>query len=121
MQPTHFGGPATELPLGPDVRIEANGAFGDNDNADFEDQAMTYAFRLPAFAALLLIASPAHAHLGHVGEVAGHSHWIGVAATGAAAALAIAISVFGKKKDAEEKDAEAEAEDKAGDETPAKA
>jgi hypothetical protein len=82
---------------------------------------MTNAIRLPAFAALLVISSPAHAHLGHVGEVAGHSHWIGLAAVGAAAALAIAVSALGKKKDAEAKDAEAEAEESTGDETPAEA
>jgi hypothetical protein len=82
---------------------------------------MTNAIRLPAFAALLVISSPAHAHLGHVGEVAGHSHWIGLAAVGAAAAIAVAVSTLGKKKDAEAKDEEAKDEQTAGDETPAKA
>jgi len=82
---------------------------------------MPNAIRLPAFAALLLISSPAHAHLGHVGEVAGHSHWIGLAAASAAAAIAIAVSTLGKKKDAEAKEAEPEGEDAAGDETTAEA
>lgn len=82
---------------------------------------MKNAIRLPAFAALLLISSPASAHLGHMGELAGHSHWIGVAAASAAAAIAIAVSTLGKKKNAEEKDAEAETEETAGDETPAEA
>jgi hypothetical protein len=82
---------------------------------------MTNAIRLPAFAGLLLISSPASAHLGHVGEMAGHSHWIGVAAASAAAAIAIAVSTLGKKKSAEEKDAEADSEEAAGDETSAEA
>lgn len=66
-------------------------------------------------------ATPASAHFGHVGEVAGHSHWIGLAAAGAAAAIAVAVSTLGKKKDAERKQDEAQAEDAAGDETPAEA
>jgi len=68
-----------------------------------------------------LAATPASAHLGHVGEVAGHSHWIGLAAAGAAAAIAVAVSTLGKKKDAERKEDETQAEDAAGDETPAEA
>jgi hypothetical protein len=68
----------------------------------------------------LFAATPAYAHLGHVGEVAGHSHWIGLAAASAAAAIAIAVSTLGKKKDAEEDDPETEAEDTVGDESPAK-
>ncbi|GAB4348491.1 MAG: hypothetical protein Kow0026_03050 [Oricola sp.] len=80
---------------------------------------MINAIRLPAFAALLLISSPAYAHFGHVGEVAGHSHWIGVAAAGAAAAIAIAVSTLGRKKKAEENEAEAEGAEETGDETPA--
>lgn len=34
------------------------------------------------------VPAPAAAHWGHVGELAGHSHWIGLAAALAAAALA---------------------------------
>ena len=54
---------------------------------------------LIAVAASALFAFPAHAHIGHVGELAGHSHWIGVAAAGAAAVIAIGLTVFGKKDD----------------------
>uniref|UniRef100_UPI0031BA0506 DUF6732 family protein n=1 Tax=Oricola nitratireducens TaxID=2775868 RepID=UPI0031BA0506 len=53
---------------------------------------MTIATRLPALTAFLLIASPAYAHFGHVGELAGHSHWIGLAAGAAAAAIATAVT-----------------------------
>lgn len=37
---------------------------------------------------LLASASAAAAHPGHFAEVAGHAHWIGLAAAGAAAVLA---------------------------------
>lgn len=41
------------------------------------------------FLAILTTASgPAMAHGGHVGELAGHSHWLGWAALAGAAALA---------------------------------
>ena len=63
---------------------------------------------LPIF--LLLPAAPAAAHVGHVAEVAGHGHWIGLAAIGLAAAIGL-LSAKGKKEeaaDAEEQDAEAE-------------
>lgn len=36
----------------------------------------------------LATASAAAAHPGHIAEVAGHAHWIGLAAAGAAAVLA---------------------------------
>ena len=64
-------------------------------------------------AATLLLASPvpALAHMGHVGEVAGHSHWIGLAAALGAAAIAALTHKFGKDKKAEaEADADAEAD-----------
>ncbi|MBW8635991.1 hypothetical protein K1W69_02245 [Hoeflea sp. WL0058] len=62
-------------------------------------------------AATILIASPvpAFAHMGHLGEVAGHSHWIGLAAAlGAAAIAAIAHKAGKKQKSEEESDAETE-------------
>ena len=81
---------------------------------------MNTATRIAAFPAILA-ATPAQAHFGHVGEVAGHSHWIGLAAAGAAAAIAVAVSTLGKKKDAEPDHAEPEADEAEGDETPAEA
>ena len=45
------------------------------------------------FAVLLcLIPIPAFAHWGHLPELAGHSHWIGMAAAAAAAAAAASPS-----------------------------
>ncbi|MBW3095749.1 DUF6732 family protein [Pseudohoeflea coraliihabitans] len=41
-----------------------------------------------AFLLLILPVSPALAHGGHLGELAGHSHWLGWAAVAAAAGLA---------------------------------
>lgn len=41
----------------------------------------------------------AQAHLGHVGEVAGHDHWIGVIAIG----LAIGLAAWGSLADREDK------------------
>ncbi len=41
----------------------------------------------------VLFASPAFAHLGHVGELAGHAHWVGLGAVVVAGALA---GVIGK-------------------------
>ncbi|MEO4041643.1 DUF6732 family protein [Hoeflea sp. CAU 1731] len=64
-------------------------------------------------AAAFLLASPvpAFAHMGHLGEVAGHSHWIGLAAALGAAAIAALAHKAGKKKKSEnESDAEAEAD-----------
>lgn len=57
---------------------------------------------------LVLSATSAAADPGHLAEVAGHSHWIAVAALGAAAAVAIAIA--GRKRGSEE----AEQSDEAG-------
>lgn len=58
------------------------------------------------YRALLLFlcsASPALAHVGHVAEWAGHSHWI----AGAAIAAAAALTMWGVRKP---KDQEVEAE-----------
>lgn len=45
--------------------------------------------------------SQAFAHAGHVGELAGHAHWVGVAAVVAAATIA-AILAKGKKAEDDE-------------------
>lgn len=62
-----------------------------------------------AWIALVAAPAPAFAHLGHVAEVAGHSHWIGLAA--AAGAAALAAWVAGAKSD----DAAPEADEAQGD------
>ena len=59
---------------------------------------------------LALAPSAAHAHLGHVGELAGHSHWLGL---GALAAAAAAIALLPKKKKKDDK-GEEEATPEAG-------
>ena len=51
----------------------------------------------------------AFAHGGHVGELAGHAHWVGVAAVIGAAAIA-AILAKGKKSDDTEASEEAAVE-----------
>ena len=47
-----------------------------------------------------VLATPAVAHVGHLGEMAGHGHWIAAGALGAAA-LAAWLAGKGKKADAE--------------------
>lgn len=50
---------------------------------------------------MLLVTAPASAHVGHLGEIAGHDHWVAGAALGAALAVSIWGALKGKK-DAEE-------------------
>lgn len=63
-----------------------------------------------------LIAAPAWAHLGHLGEVAGHGHWIGLAAAAGAAVLAgwLAGKLGEKDGDAEEQEPGPDAATEAG-------
>lgn len=56
-----------------------------------------------------IAATPAHAHLGHAGELAGHDHWIAIGALGAAA-LAAWLATKGRKTDAEKEPEADEAE-----------
>lgn len=46
---------------------------------------------LITFSLILLSGTAARAHLGHMGELAGHSHWIALGAGLIAAALAAAL------------------------------
>lgn len=57
----------------------------------------------------LFLTSPAFAHLGHVGEVAGHAHWVGIGAVIVAGALAAAIGKLAQK-DGDEDEIEEELE-----------
>lgn len=59
---------------------------------------------------LLLLASPASAHVGHVGEFAGHDHWVAGAAIGIAAVITIWGALKGKN-DEEPKEEEPEEEE----------
>ena len=60
---------------------------------------------------LVTTAVPAHAHMGHVGELAGHAHWIALGAAAAAAALAAVLTLVDRDEedDAEETDQAGEA------------
>ncbi|MEO0496234.1 MAG: DUF6732 family protein [Pseudomonadota bacterium] len=52
---------------------------------------------------LVLIATPAWAHVGHLGEVAGHGHWIAIGAGAAAIAIGAAVAKLrGAKKETPE-------------------
>jgi hypothetical protein len=72
------------------------------------------------FATVGILAQPvagatvAHAHGGHLGEVAGHAHWIGIAAVAAAAALAAGIALAERKR----RSGTSRGEEKLQDETP---
>lgn len=54
----------------------------------------------------LMFASPAAADPGHIGEVAGHAHWIGLAAAGGAAVIAGWLSGIFSGGEAEEETSE---------------
>lgn len=53
---------------------------------------------------LALLAAPAFAHPTHIIEVAGHSHWIGLAAIAAAAAAALWQAKKGRDEEASDQD-----------------
>lgn len=55
-------------------------------------------------AGMVLCTTSAFAHPGHLAEVAGHGHWLGAAALGAAIALGAWAALKGKKN--EQSDAE---------------
>ncbi|WP_040819296.1 DUF6732 family protein [Litoreibacter arenae] len=57
----------------------------------------------------LFFGAPASAHVGHVGEFAGHDHWVAGAALGAALAVSIWGALKGKKN-AEEAEAQEDSE-----------
>ena len=65
------------------------------------------------FSALLLTSQSALAHIGHVGELAGHGHWVAVGAIVTAAALAALLAKTGKKEADNEPEEESEPEGEA--------
>ena len=71
---------------------------------------------------LMLSANAASAHVGHLGELAGHDHWVAGAALGLAILLGLREALKARKDDAgkasQEADEEAE-EEIEGDEVPA--
>ncbi|MEN0088584.1 MAG: DUF6732 family protein [Pseudomonadota bacterium] len=59
---------------------------------------------------LTAIATPAWAHVGHLGEVAGHGHWIALGAGTAAIAIGAALAkLSGQKSEATEESDDCEA------------
>ncbi len=65
---------------------------------------------------LILTAQSASAHVGHLGEFAGHDHWVAGAALGLAILLGLREAMKGRKEDdepAEEIEAEEEGEEQA--------
>lgn len=62
---------------------------------------------------LLLLASPAAAHPGHIADLAGHDHWVLGAGLGAIAGAAILGWLKGGKRDEEEAPQEASPEEPA--------
>lgn len=54
--------------------------------------------RAPIFLAFVsaMFTGPAAAHIGHIGEAAGHGHWVGVAAL--AGAVALGVWAYGRKR-----------------------
>ncbi len=57
---------------------------------------------------ILFLASPAAAHVGHIGEVASHDHWVAGAAIGIAAAIALWGVLKGEKDEEPEEELEEE-------------
>lgn len=51
-----------------------------------------------ALVAVVLLAAPAQAHTGHLGELAGHDHWVAGAALGAAVLIGLWGALKGKRK-----------------------
>lgn len=50
----------------------------------------------------LFLGAPAWAHPGHLAEVAGHGHWLGAAALGAAIAIGLYAGLRGRKARAQD-------------------
>ncbi len=59
---------------------------------------------------VLVVPVGAMAHVGHVGELAGHSHWVGVAAVVGAAAVAAIAAKLRKRGEPDGQEAQSDAE-----------
>ena len=71
--------------------------------------------RAMILALTLLLPGSAMAHVGHIAEVAGHSHWI----AGATIGLAVLVGLWGKRKDRTEPEQDPEESDAEPEESPA--
>ncbi|MCX2724218.1 DUF6732 family protein [Roseibium salinum] len=61
--------------------------------------------------AAAVLPTSAYAHGGHLGELAGHSHWVGVAALAGSALVAGIIALKDRKRNKEDEAPEARADD----------
>ena len=59
----------------------------------------------------ILIPQAALAHVGHIGEVAGHSHWIALGALGLATVIGALAAKTGKRSEEPEEDAASDEDD----------
>lgn len=74
--------------------------------------------RLTLILLTLLAANPAFAHIGHLGEVAGHGHWAAAGAIGVIA-IALGIAAIGARKGKKQDDDVTENETSDEEEVPA--
>ena len=63
------------------------------------------------FLPLLLLATPAHAHTGHIADLGGHDHWVLGVGLGVIAGAAVLGWLKGGKKEEKEEVEDAEAEE----------
>lgn len=63
---------------------------------------------MSAFCLLAAGTASANAHAGHIGDLAGHSHWLGWAAVAGAGLIAAWLGVKARKEGGEENQAEVE-------------
>lgn len=61
--------------------------------------------RLPLAFIFTALASPALAHIGHLGELGGHGHWIALGGI----AIAVGIALLGTRKKSDKAQAEEDA------------
>ena len=64
----------------------------------------------PALTTIILAPASAHAHWGHLGELAGHGHWIAAGLAAAAAVAGLAITRPRKESEATDEAVPDEAE-----------
>ena len=65
-------------------------------------------FGLSVFSVTIFQIEAAHAHVGHLGEMAGHAHWVGLGAVIVAGAIAVvAGKLSGKAENVEDGEEEA--------------
>jgi hypothetical protein len=81
---------------------------------------MRHAPTLLLMLTVTLWCGPAAAHIGHLGEVAGHGHWLGAAAIGAAIAIGLWQGLRGREEVSDE-EVEAEEAEETPDDAPQEA